>query len=493
MKKALSIILSAALAVTALCTPAYAETETTAQSNSNILAVFGDSIASGYGLDDSEYRYSEICADYLGWEEINYAHSGDDISDLYTLLTENPDAAAAAANAEVIVVSIGANDIISAALTFILEYAAKNDLLKDGKTSDDIPDEPGMSALEELLDQSKLKTYLQNDLNAAGVFISQFRKSLIGTSGAIPTAVIPETQELISTLTALNSDADIIFQTIYQPMEFSTDYWNEKFVDGDYKSYSGTVNLLRSILEDVMTAYQTQLTALTSDFSQLKIADVYSEFKSVEKTSIDQQGYAYYFTNIQTSGEERDFHPNQRGHLAIACSILEQIGQLHDTDADSLLRTVYSNAVSDGSEYPAMAYETYLTVAGNEIVPAVTTTTTTTSSTQTQVQTTTSTQTSTNITETTTSPAGNTEPTQTVSLGDVNEDGNVDALDASLILTEYALIATGNDSSFSEAVQLAADVNSDGAIDALDASVVLSYYAYTATGGTSSVEEFLQQ
>lgn len=65
--------------------------------------------------------------------------------------------------------------------------------------------------------------------------------------------------------------------------------------------------------------------------------------------------------------------------------------------------------------------------------------------------------------------------------GDVSGDGNVDALDASDILTVYAATATGHRSKFIPAQEIAADVEPDGAIDALDASRVLTYYSYTAT------------
>lgn len=76
-------------------------------------------------------------------------------------------------------------------------------------------------------------------------------------------------------------------------------------------------------------------------------------------------------------------------------------------------------------------------------------------------------------------------------LGDVNFDGIVDARDASLILTEYAVSATGGASAFNNLQTYVGNVNKDAVVDARDASVVLTYYAYKATGGTESFEEFL--
>ncbi|MBQ8296327.1 MAG: leucine-rich repeat protein [Ruminococcus sp.] len=78
------------------------------------------------------------------------------------------------------------------------------------------------------------------------------------------------------------------------------------------------------------------------------------------------------------------------------------------------------------------------------------------------------------------------------SLGDIDNDGNVNALDASIILTAYAASAVNTYPDLS-VIQLAGcDVDGDGAANSLDASYVLSYYAYTATGGKDSFENYLK-
>lgn len=79
-------------------------------------------------------------------------------------------------------------------------------------------------------------------------------------------------------------------------------------------------------------------------------------------------------------------------------------------------------------------------------------------------------------------------------LGDVNEDGKVDAKDASAILAEYSIMSTGGDGNFTASQKQAADVNADTKIDAKDASSILSYYAMasTATDEVPSMEEFMK-
>ena len=114
--------------------------------------------------------------------------------------------------------------------------------------------------------------------------------------------------------------------------------------------------------------------------------------------------------------------------------------------------------------------------------PATTTTTTTTKK-----------PTVTTAVPTTTIPVtSTTEAAPKVALGDVDNNGSIDALDASIVLTEYALVATGHDSLLNADRKKAADLNKDGTVDALDASLVLSYYAYRATGGNKNLMDYLK-
>ncbi|MCR4639485.1 leucine-rich repeat protein [Ruminococcus sp.] len=80
-------------------------------------------------------------------------------------------------------------------------------------------------------------------------------------------------------------------------------------------------------------------------------------------------------------------------------------------------------------------------------------------------------------------------------LGDVNDDGSINAVDASSVLSYYAMISTKKDGGFTDEQKKAADVNHDGAINAVDASCILSYYAYTSTTKETVVplEEYLEK
>ena len=123
---------------------------------------------------------------------------------------------------------------------------------------------------------------------------------------------------------------------------------------------------------------------------------------------------------------------------------------------------------------------------------STTTTTTTKKTTTTSTTSTTTTSTITNITTTTT-----TAPVKpvTYTLGDVNRDGEINAVDASSVLAYYARISTNQEGGYDEEQELAADVNHDGDINAVDASNILAYYAYTATTKEEimSMEEFMKK
>jgi hypothetical protein len=85
-------------------------------------------------------------------------------------------------------------------------------------------------------------------------------------------------------------------------------------------------------------------------------------------------------------------------------------------------------------------------------------------------------------------------PTEYI-LGDVNNDGHINAVDASTVLSYYAMISTNKDGGFDGNQKASADVNHDGLINAVDASCILSYYAYVSTTKENimSLEEFLKK
>lgn len=66
--------------------------------------------------------------------------------------------------------------------------------------------------------------------------------------------------------------------------------------------------------------------------------------------------------------------------------------------------------------------------------------------------------------------------------GDIDENGVIDAIDASLALTIYACISTSKPTEMTEQQMINADVDKNGIVDAIDASEILTYYALVSTG-----------
>ena len=109
------------------------------------------------------------------------------------------------------------------------------------------------------------------------------------------------------------------------------------------------------------------------------------------------------------------------------------------------------------------------------------------------VTTTTSTATTTSTIVTITTITNDIQPVD-YNLGDVNNDSHINAVDASSVLSYYAMVSTNKNGGFNDNQKAAADVH-DGLINAVDASCILSYYAYVSTTkeDIKSLEEFLKK
>ena len=446
MKRFIAAVLAAAM--TAGAAGSYAVTAADAKNTDHDIVIFGDSIAAGYGLDTkTEYNYGQICADYLGGTVANYAVSGDTTDDMLKVIGSlDASQKQALKNAEYVVISIGGNDLIHYAAKYVLNYAAENNLLVSGKTAADIPAEPTASHLLTLLDRSKLSAYASSTNNAADLLVTL--KKLCNNlmvknesyEGVIPEKVIPNIKTAVKNIKAINPNARIIVQTIYQPIQFDNEYLAANY-GSNASTYVKLFGQLRSNFEKVLQLYAKELGGIDG----IEIADVNHEFTSLkegEAQNNDNPGHAAYFVNIQESGSKRDIHPNQKGHLAIASTILNTIGELHD---DSGLLSGIFKSLTDTSAYPLIAVDTYKKAAGN------------------------------------------------LMLGDVNFDEKIDARDASRVLKNYTYIADDPNSAILSEIQLKqSDVNGDTLSDAKDASALLRFYAYLSNNEYCPIDEFLK-
>lgn len=63
---------------------------------------------------------------------------------------------------------------------------------------------------------------------------------------------------------------------------------------------------------------------------------------------------------------------------------------------------------------------------------------------------------------------------------DVNRDGAINAVDASIVLSEYAMTSIGKSSELNQTEKYIADYDNNGVINAIDASGVLETYAHNS-------------
>jgi hypothetical protein len=92
-------------------------------------------------------------------------------------------------------------------------------------------------------------------------------------------------------------------------------------------------------------------------------------------------------------------------------------------------------------------------------------------------------------------PDSKIETIEIETLGDVNADGYINAVDASSVLAYYSQISTNQIGEYTEDQKLSADVNHDKMINAVDASNILSYYAYVSTTKETpmSMKEYIKK
>lgn len=445
MKKLLSALLSAVIGAAAIVPPANVTAE---NDRIDSITILGDSIASGYGLEKNEYNYGQIIGDYLDCEVQNYAVPGDTTFDLINVLNDLSDEQKKfVADSEVVVISVGGNDMMNYAAKKVLDFAVKKGFLNEGCTKDDIPAEPVASDLLTYVSVDSLKSYVKTGGFGAILDLTRLLGDISGNlcsdnqgnEGYIENVMISNINSAVSKIREINPDTRIIIQTVYNPVQLSPEY-----ISGLSEDEVKLMGMLRLSFRNILTEFRTAL----GDVEGVEIADIFNEFTSLPADADETvvYGNSYYFTDIQLDDENKDFHPNQRGHLAIAAKILDTIGELHDDAENGLMTSVYCGLkiINTDIIYPHIALDTYKKVAGNLI------------------------------------------------MGDVNFDMVINGSDATTALREYTTISSDKPTMFSNMQKQCADIDKDDIISGSDAQRILNYYTYLSSGGTLSMEEYIK-
>lgn len=349
---------------------------------------------------------------------------------------------------------------------FIIKKASADKTQKwkwfnDGWSVDNIPENPSITELMKivnfqgekgLIEHAKADMSFAEDLNNAVLDMSKnlrIEDADDGSVGYIPNTVIPNIETAVGKIKDINPNARIIVQTIYQPLQFDKVYLDAEDIKPATVEYI-TLNLFRQTFEKIVDSFRTNLKGVDG----IEIADIYALFTSLgsdEEQGMKNAGNSFFFTGMTKSGDERDFHPNQRGHLAIATELIDIIGIQHEDKTsdgkNGLLTTIFNQLPDEGRDtfYPEIAYQTFLKASVG----------------------------------------------YKISLGDVNFDGKVDSKDAASVLRYSTLVSSNCDGGYSAVQKQAANIsNNTPTIDSTDAAMVLRYSTYVSSNGRDSIEEF---
>lgn len=284
VKRLLSCLVSAAMCMSLL--PAAMMPSVSAEQDPEYILMLGDSIASGYGLAEGEYRYADYLKEYLGMESIDYAKPGQTTGELLELVN-NEEVQIDIPLASVICVSIGGNDLIDTVEGYL------NTLLETYNTNN------GTSLT--------LKEYIQTvvavDDDLQTTMILKLTSLLNKAANTYKTNI----QQIEASLLEQNPDAKIVVQTVYNPINMENPVVNG--VD-----YSSKLKQIRKFASE-------QLLTLNDALQQtegLTYVDVNAAFKDME----------WVYTNMDPSNGfwQMDVHPNALGHAVIAAEILNSLG-----------------------------------------------------------------------------------------------------------------------------------------------------------------------
>lgn len=247
-----------------------------------VYVALGDSIAYGYGLIDFDNeRYSALIEEALSdkveaFTDFNYAVNGDTSGNLIELIKSG--GAPELCHADLITISIGANNVLGTSIAKLSEYHIYSTSVTDENLkSIRIP-----QIYDEMMTQ-----------NAAG--IAQFALDIV---------------TIIELIKEAAPDAEIIFQTIYNPY---------RKLDVTFDFIEHTLDLAKET-DRLVTSLNDIIKSNASTLGY-KVADVYSAFDALDNV-VNADTFTGGAADFVTALIEADPHPNKNGHRVIADTII---------------------------------------------------------------------------------------------------------------------------------------------------------------------------
>lgn len=260
-------------------------------SNQNLYVVLGDSISTGYGLENPDDAFSKKVADRISLERSVLAVDGQTTTSLLESLSST-DASGdnireAVGNAGLITLTVGGNDIMDALYKYLTnKYNEQN---------------PNNTKDEEQIKSELMSGQMLTVLFALGV-ISDFTTSSEATEAFVNiSANLPM---IFDKIKEINPDAVVVMTTQYNPYSFLAKELTGTF----FESYAETIS---TTFEKGVNTLNNIINAVTAQYGYIT-ADVYSAFASAQENPCNAS-YA-----ADTMAFNLDFHPNVYGHELIA-------------------------------------------------------------------------------------------------------------------------------------------------------------------------------
>ena len=301
-------------------------------------AAFGDSIAAGYSLDgyaDGQATvpsdsYQALVAAFLKTQSGNYAVSGDNSDDCLALLRSGK-ADQDLADADVITLSIGSNDLLLPFIQILMDFFLANPeiigyALTDPASTDPASTDPA-STDPASIDPSFIEEQLKNGFEFPQIDMTKIAEyykkaeellALLSDNETLHThaaAFSEKFQTILSILKEKAPNAEIYATNVYNPFAF-----------------------VPKIGELADLYIQEINQAFSADASAYTLIDVYTPFheQSLTNVQIDLK---------QPDRVQLDPHPSVQGHAKIAELIMNALKQAHAP------KTAVLNSLSSGSKY----------------------------------------------------------------------------------------------------------------------------------------------
>lgn len=362
------------------------------------IVALGDSITNGYSMDGSLIAsYPQLVSSYYGAELVNFAEDSMTSAELLSKISD-PAVQSEIADADIVLITIGGNDIMKPVLNNEFIDASKYNTMTELIAA--IKAESDKDLFYSIALQTKLNSFMPDAIKNCNANIQQL-------------------SEQLSSMTS----ARIVFQTLYNPMDLKND--NTALASsGSMTVLCANVNsYLEGKPDNTLYPIDGGVNDIIRGLTGSLIVDTFETFAD----------HSYFYTHIKNV----DVHPNSKGHLAIAESIIETL-DIPETGSEcgTLIRRAYTLSGAEN------------TLAG--VAPAIN--------------------------------DGILGRVLKNSYGDVDADGAVNINDATAALTIYASNAVGKAPEITGVNALAADSNKDGSVNIEDATLILEYYSGKAAG-----------